>query len=76
MHKPTAKEAAESLAKQFQEKSWFVTVGVQSVPDRMPPSSTLIVYVAKEHADQEHIACEWMGFHVKVVSGNPLPASC
>lgn len=74
-HNLSSTEAAESLRAHMASHSWFVGVGVRDLPQRLPPSSALIVYVDQQHSDQERIPDEWMGFHVRVeLSGRPLAA--
>ena len=75
MHTFSSQEAAESLGKRLQANSWYVSICLEDLPGRIPPSSTLVVYVASKHPDQDNIVSDWMGFHVRVVvSGRPKPA--
>jgi hypothetical protein len=64
-------EAAKTLWARLRDYSWFVSVGVQ---ERLGHPSTLLVYVKRRHWQQDQIALEWCGYHVRVVrSGQPRP---
>lgn len=69
MHAPNAREAADSLHKVLtkNETRGLVSVEINDLPHRMPPSSSLVVVLSDRLGtpDSDKLPSEWMGYHVR-----------